>query len=476
MPFVGMDNVEAHTMRLLGTVPARTMRSSATHFFPKDVLYGRLRPYLNKVITPIFEGLASAEFIPLTPNAGVEPDFIRYRLNAADFVAFTSHLDEGDRPRVDWDGIRRFQVSVPPTGEQQRIVAAIDSYVTRLDDAVASLERAQAKLKAYRASVLKAAVEGRLVPTEAALARAEKRDYEPADALLARILKERRRHWEEAEIARLKAAGKTPKDDRWKAKYTEPIGPDVASLPRLPEGWCWATVDMLGDVRGGLAKGQKRSPKERLLEVPYLRVANVQRGYLDLSEVKTIQATAEELTELRLQPGDVLFNEGGDRDKLGRGWIWAGEIVDCIHQNHVFRVRLVISDMESRFVSWYGNSSGQRYFFDEGKQTTNLASINMTKLKSLPVPVPPRGEQVRIVDEVEDRLSVADEGLTSVPHNIQRCMRLRQAVLKWAFEGRLVDQDPNDKPAERLLARIRAERIAVEPMEKSARRRRRGAA
>ena len=130
----------------------------------------------------------------------------------------------------------------------RRIVDAIDSYLTRLDDAVASLERVQAKLKAYRASVLKAAVEGRLVPTEASLARAEKRDYEPAEVLLARILKERRRRWEEAELAKLKAAGKTPKDDKWKAKYEEPVAPDTSTLPELPEGWCWASVGPAGDV------------------------------------------------------------------------------------------------------------------------------------------------------------------------------------------------------------------------------------
>jgi type I restriction enzyme S subunit len=138
-----------------------------------------------------------------------------------------------------------YRLLLPPSRVQQRVVEALDSYLTRLDDAVASLERAQAKLKAYRASVLKAAVEGRLVPTEAALARAEKRDYESAEALLARTLKERRRRWEEAELGRLKAAGKTPKDDKWKAKYEEPLAPNTSKLRRLPEGWCWASVDQL---------------------------------------------------------------------------------------------------------------------------------------------------------------------------------------------------------------------------------------
>ena len=134
------------------------------------------------------------------------------------------------------------------TPEQHRIVEAIESYFTRLDDAVATLERVQRNLKRYRASVLKAAVEGRLVPTEAELARAEGRDYEPASVLLERILAERRRRWEEAELAKMKAKGKTPKDDKWKAKYKEPVAPDTSNLPDLPEGWCWATVEQLAST------------------------------------------------------------------------------------------------------------------------------------------------------------------------------------------------------------------------------------
>ena len=112
--------------------------------------------------------------------------------------------------------------------------------------------------------MLKAAVEGRLVPTEASLARAEKRDYEPAEVLLARILKERRRRWEEAELAKLKAAGKTPKDDKWKAKYEEPVAPDTSTLPELPEGWCWAASTNLGWRQGGLTQNASRDHAARL--------------------------------------------------------------------------------------------------------------------------------------------------------------------------------------------------------------------
>jgi type I restriction enzyme S subunit len=174
--------------------------------------------------------------------------------------------------------------------------------------------------------------------------------------------------------------------------------------------------------------------------------------------MKTIAATEQEIGELHLQVDDVLFNEGGDRDKLGRGWVWQGQIPECIHQNHVFRARLTQCGIVPKFVSFYGNSIGQRYFIDEGKQTTNLASINLTKLGALPVPVPPLTEQQRIVAEVERRLSAVEKLEAEVEAGLRRAERLRQAILKRAFAGRLVPQDPNDEPAAALLERIRVER------------------
>lgn len=409
----------------------------------------------------------------LKPEAETNVRYVAHALSTTAALQQAAAVATGTAQKtVGLARLRTITIPLAPPGEQQLIVEALDSYLPRLDAAVANLEAAQRKLKAYRASVLKAAVEGRLVPTEAELARNEGRSYEPADVLLQRILKERRRRWEEAELAKMKAAGKTPTDDRWKAKYREPVSPDVPSLPGLPHGWCWTTLDAVGDVQGGVTKGQRRAPGEVLLEVPYLRVANVQRGFLDLSQIKIIQATPSEVEQLRLLPGDVLFNEGGDRDKLGRGWVWSGEIADCIHQNHVFRARLS-GALRPRFVSCYANSSGQRYFFDQGTQTTNLASVNMTKLKALPIPVPPSDEQDRILEEVDRVLSVTDTTSHYVDNEVRRCRRLRESILKWAFEGRLAEPDPADEPAEALLARLGAQRavaVTTTPKQKRARR------
>ena len=315
----------------------------------------------------------------------------------------------------------------PPRSEQDAIVAAIETHFSRLDAAVASLTRARANVKLAHASVLKAAVEGRLVPTEAALARAEGRDYERATALLTRILAERRaRHDADQE-----GSSRTK-------KYKEPVEPETEGLPGLPEGWCWASMDALAQVVGGITKDSKLTAG-RL--VPYLRVANVQRGRLDLSEIKTILATEQKIDALALRPGDVLMNEGGDRDKLGRGWVWRGELPECIHQNHVFRARLWLAGLDPRYLSHYANTQGDRYFIKEGNQTTNLASISLTKVKALPVALPPAKEVGRMMVEVDRQLSVLDALDATIDTNLARCTRLRQSILKIAFQGRLVQSE-----------------------------------
>jgi predicted GIY-YIG superfamily endonuclease len=152
------------------------MRSTAQRFHTRDVIYARLRPYLNKVWRADREGLCSSEFIVLPENDRIDADFLRYRLNAQDFVSFATHLNTGDRPRVDFDQISAFQTWLPNSLDKQReIVAEIEKQFTRLETGVAGLRRVQANLKRYRAAVLKAACEGKLVPTEAELARQEGR-------------------------------------------------------------------------------------------------------------------------------------------------------------------------------------------------------------------------------------------------------------------------------------------------------------
>ncbi len=237
---------------------------------------------------------------------------------------------------------------------------------------------------------------------------------------------------------------------------------DTSALPSLAKGWCWTTLATVAEIEGGITKDQKRRTTPTMREVPYLRVANVQRGFLDLSEVKTILAEEEEIQSLLLQEGDVLFTEGGDRDKLGRGWIWKAEIPNCIHQNHIFRARLWRDVAEPKFVSYHGNHFGQTWFVRTGKQTTNLASINKGVLSRFPVPLAPIQEQRRIVAKIEELFSDLDAGVAALERVRVNLKRYRAAVLKAAVEGRLTAEwREKNRPKEtgkQLLARVLRER------------------
>lgn len=152
--FIGMDHVESETMRLLGTAPAATMNSTAVRFEPGDVLYGRLRPYLNKVYLADFSGLASAEFIVLTPRSGVDAEYLQFLLNSADFVQFAMAMATGDRPRVRFDQIVDFSVPLPSLAEQQRLAGLLQSHSSRLEAASAQLRATMRRIEVYRSARL----------------------------------------------------------------------------------------------------------------------------------------------------------------------------------------------------------------------------------------------------------------------------------------------------------------------------------
>ena len=222
---------------------------------------------------------------------------------------------------------------------------------------------------------------------------------------------------EQQQIAsRLRDADRLRRTREYALELTESFLPAAfeelfGDLHRNEREWAFERLDSSAKIVSGVAKGQKYRDSETV-EVPYLRVANVQDGYLDLSEIKTIHVPPAAVRDLRLQPGDVVMTEGGDYDKLGRGAIWPGGIEDCIHQNHIFRVRLNSSVLTPRFFAAFLRSPfAKSYFLRCSKQTTNLASINMTQLRATPIPLPSVRLQRRFdaMAEQVDRLRVVQE-------------------------------------------------------------------
>ena len=332
---------------------------------------------------------------------------------------------------------------LPPLPEQRRIVAEIETQFTRLDASVAALRRAQANLKRYRVSVLKDACEGRLVPTEAELARSEGRDYEPAAALLERILAERRARWESQEKRR--------------GKYKEPSAPDTSALPQLPEGWVWASLDQLASV---IRNGYSKKPQGDT-GIPILRVSAVRPMKVNLEDIRWVDSK-EDLSDFLIYPGDLLFTRyNGNPGLVGVCGVVPDGSRDTLHPDKLIRATLVQSETMPAFAQLVANVCISREFLSRRVRTTaGQSGISGADLKAMPVPLPPLPEQGRIVSEVERRLSVMQQAEATVEASLTRAERLRQSVLNQAFSGKLVPQDPDDEPASALLERIKAEREA----------------
>jgi len=388
---------------------------------------------------------------------GMPLGYLAAYLNSIDV---SQHVTGTAQPKLTQASLNRVLVPIAPLNEQARIVEVIEAHLTRLDAAVAALERVQANLKRYRASVLKAAVEGRLVPTEAELARRDGRDYEPASVLLERILAERRRRWEEAELVAMKAKGKAPKDDTWKAKYQEPGAPGAERPANPPDGWCWAILgQLLIDIEAGKNfKCVERPPEGN--DVGVVKVSAVTWGTFDQVESKT--CTNPELINKKLfiAPRDFLFSRANTIELVGACVIVDGITKRLMLSDKILRLRF-LGGMDW-WVLWVLRSKYGRQEIESlatGNQES-MRNIAQARIEQIRIPLPPAAEQSRILERLSTDSTRIAHAEQTAEAGLLRCERLRQAVLKWAFEGKLVDQDPNDEPASVLLDRIRAERAA----------------
>ena len=455
VPYISLEHIEKDTGKLLGHGRSSDVRSSKTKFSRGDLLYGKLRPYLNKVYISDFEGVCSTDLLVFPKNELLANAFFLYRFLCRDFVNYASHNVSGvNLPRVNFQTLSQFKIPLPPLPEQHRIVAKIEELFTKLDAGINELHKAQSQLKRYRQSVLKAAFEGKLTETW----RAEhQEELEPASVLLERILKARREKWETEQLEQMKAKGEMPKDDKWKTKYKEPIAPETSNLPELPNGWEWVK---LGQVTYLITKGS--SPRWQGFNyvdkgIFFLRSQNVGWGGLNLSNIAYLpEAFNEKEKKSVLQRGDVLLNLVGA--SIGRAAITSDELEGANMNQAVALIRLVRNGLDNKFLMTYLISPDAQSIIHEKKVDVARANLSLTDVSEFAVPLPPLSEQQAIVSEVESRLSVTDEVEKTITAELKRAEQLRQSILKKAFSGELVPQDPNDEPASVLLERIKVEK------------------
>lgn len=460
LPYIGLAEIEAHTMRLIRTKSAASMKSSAKRFYPGDVIYSRLRPYLNKVWPSDRHGICSSEFIVIPGNQFVDPCFLAVRLNAMDFVSFANSLNAGDRPRVNFVDICSFCLPLFSLDRQRHTAAKLKELLSELDKGVESLKRARVQLTVYRQSVLKHAFEGNLT----AQWRMENKDnLETPKQLLARIKREREERYEE-QLEEWKVASlQWYRMGKKEQKPKKPLVPKPLSLlesktftglPPLPYGWQWARIGEIGLLGTGVTPLKSKSEY-------YVNgdVAWVTSGALNDRFVRHptdyVTTTALNETNLRVYPINTLlialYGEGKTRGRCSELLIEA-----TTNQAIAAIVQEGIEGGLRGLLKWFLTKNYQKVRTDSsGGVQPNL---NLGIIAKTPVPICSINEAAEIEKQIENRFSQADELEEQLVIHLQRADVLRQSILKRAFSGQLVPQDPNDEPASVLLDRIKAGR------------------
>lgn len=452
---IAPNHIESWTGKLLpfATVSEDKVTSPKHQFHTGQILYSKIRPYLAKAALASFEGLCSADMYPL--DVKIDPRYLLHWILTPWFTGETSR-NQGRTilPKINRDALNQLPVPVAPLMEQRRISQKIDELFSDLDAGVAALDRAKANLKRYRASVLHAAVEGQLTKSW----RTEHRPKETGSQLLQRMLNERRRKWEDEQLAAYAAAGKEPPKN-WRTRYKEPLSPDTSTLPNLPEGWCWATVQQVGSVQ----LGRQRAPQHHIGPHmrPYLRVANVFEDRIDLSDVMEMNFTPQEFETFRLSHGDILLNEGQSMELVGRPAMYRDEMPGACFTNSLVRFRVydgVDTDYALKvFLAYLKSGRFQKI----ATITVNIAHLGAGRFSEIEFPLPPAEEQAAIIKEVDRHFSMIDAAEKAITLSLARSSHLRRSILKNAFEGKLVSQDSADEPVADLLARLQRQTAAI---------------
>jgi type I restriction enzyme S subunit len=385
----------------------------------------------------VFPGVAAAigrDIYAVKPKDHVSPKYLEHALRFTTSEIIRSA--RGDIPDLSKHHLSSHLIALPPLAVQLEIVSEIEKQFTRLDAGIASLNRVQTALKRYRATVLKVACEGRLVPTEAELARREGRAYEPATGLLGRILQERRTQWESVQLAKFEAPSRAPKHPGWKNKYEGPQPLDEGSMPKLPAGWVWTNLDtvIIDGPQNGLYLPKTRYGRGH----PILRIDDFQNGWVrTAAELNTVEADPETILTYRLELMDLVINRVNSLTHLGKCLVVRENVIPCLFESNMMRAKLACA-LIPRYVELYLHSAhGRIRLTKRAKWAVNQASINQQDVRRTLLPLPPAAEQERIVAAVEQRFSIIDELETAVMTNIKRAERLRQSILQRAFGGRL---------------------------------------
>lgn len=388
--FLPMEAIgEQGELDLSMTRPLEEVQSGYSRFEDGDVVIAKITPcfengkgaLIRDTATGI--GFGTTELHVLRPGPELDGRFLYYVTAEQRFRRLGEACMTGaaGQQRVPEDYVRDFRIRVPPFSQQRSIADYLDRETAQIDASIAAKERVLGLLAERRRALITRAVTRGLDPH-----------------------------------APLRDSG-------------------IPWLGEIPAHWDLTRLKFVARIQTGIALGKNFGGKE-LHDYPYLRVANVQDGFLALTDVKMIAVPESEAALSRLRAGDVLMNEGGDADKLGRGAIWTGEIEPCLHQNHVFAVRPQAITSEW-LASWTSCEVAKAYFESRAKQSTNLASISVTNLMELPLLRPPVDEQMAIVEHIRRETATLESIQSVTERSIVLLKERRAALIAAAVTGRI---------------------------------------
>ena len=370
------------------TVSIETANRLGAKIFPKNSI----------VFAKVGAALLLNRFRLLGVDACVDNNMMGYMINADEAfpefmywamqrINFSEIVNPGTVPSLNEPLISNLFMAIPPPDEQQAIADYLDAETARIDTLVQEKDELIGLLREARSNRISELISGDGLPGSAT-------------------------------------------GNPW--------------VPHLPEGWQLKRLKHLAQVRSGLAKG-KDTGSNTTVELPYLRVANVQEGRLDLREISTMPVEVDAVERFSLMEGDVLMNEGGDYDKVGRGAVWTGEISPCLHQNHVFAVRPVQRDLSEWISAITQTQYAKFYFMNNAKQSTNLASISQASVKELPILLPPKEQRDALLEKLGGELAAFDALIAHTQEEIALLKELRAATIADAVLGRVDVRSLNRK-------------------------------
>ncbi|WP_147692800.1 restriction endonuclease subunit S [Vogesella mureinivorans] len=453
--YVDISSIDRETKKIteakaltLSQAPSRAKQVLRTG----DVLVSMTRPNLNAValVPEQLDGAIGSTGFHVLRSRWLRPEFLLRLVQSQRFVDEMSALVQGALyPAVRPKDIAAFTFGFETPAQQTRIVAKLEELLSDLDAGVAELKAAQKKLAQYRQSLLKAAVEGALT----AEWRTKNTPSETGAQLLERILLERRARWEAKQLAKFKEQGKTPPKD-WQKKYPEPVRPDTADLPELPEGWVWATIDQLAAIGTGVTPLKSKSQYYMGGEIPWV-TSGALNNEMVAEAIEYVTPLALKECRLELYPAGTLlvamYGEGKTRGKCSELAIPA-----TINQ----AIAALVLEDTAIVCKPYMKSFLLKSYDDMRNQASGgvQPNLNLQIVRSIAIPFPPIDEQQAITDTLSAQLETAKDQGTAIELSLKQSTAQRQNILRAAFAGQLVPQDPNDESASALLERIRGER------------------